>query len=101
MRTESVTMVRLYLTEQDISVTELIETLQERSQLRGVTVSRGVAGYGKSGVIHSGGKLELSRDHPIVVEFFDSPEKIEQVLVDLQKLIESGHMVFWPASVCI
>ena len=101
MRTESVTMVRLYLTEQDISVRELIETLQEREQLRGVTVWRGMAGYGKSGIIHSGGKLELNRDHPIVVEFFDKPEKIIQVLDDLQKLIESGHMVYWPATVCV
>lgn len=45
----------------------------------GVTVLRGITGFGKASKIHSSDLLELSSDLPIVIEVADTEEKIEQL----------------------
>jgi hypothetical protein len=36
-----------------------------------------------------------------VIEFFDTPEKIEEVLRDLETKINPGHLISWPAQMNI
>ena len=99
MNREIVTMVRIYLTEGASQYENLIGLLHDDEQVRGVTAFRGVAGFGQSGVMHSSTLLDLSLDMPIVLEFFDTPEKVEQVLNDLRTMIKPGHMVSWSAHI--
>ena len=75
----------------------MLERLHDGEKVRGVTVFRGITGFGKSGVVHSSSLLDLSLDLPLVVEFFDAPDKIERVLKHLSPGIEPGHMVCWNA----
>lgn len=94
----NVTMVRIYLTEGEAQLTTLLKRLRDWEKLRGVTVFRGISGYGDSGVIHGANIIDLSLSLPIVVEFYDSPEKIESIWEHLNKIIKPGHMIQWQAQ---
>lgn len=97
MRTETVTMVRLYLVESELKA--VLSRLHDQEKVRGVTVFRGIAGFGKSGTYHSAKLLDLGTDLPVVVEFFDSPDKVQTILQHLHGTIAPGHIVFWQAEV--
>ncbi len=94
-----VTMVRVYLTEAEGRLAELMKKLHDEEKVRGVTVFRGISGFGKSGKVHSSTLLDLSMDLPVVIEFFDTPEKVDEILKHLQEVLEPGHIVSWPAEV--
>lgn len=97
MSSMDIRCVRVYLTEHD-KYQRLIEHLQEQEQVRGLTVFRGIAGFGQSGQLHSAQLLDTALDLPIVIEFFDSPERVDEMLAHLSRLIEPGHMVSWSAQ---
>lgn len=99
MKAVDITIVRIYLTEDKARVRDIIELLHDREQVSGVTVFRGISGFGKSGVVHSSSLLDLSLNLPLVVEFFDKPDKVQQIIDDLGTIIEPGHIVSWPAIV--
>lgn len=94
-------MVRVYLTEGDGRLDALIERLHDQEKLKGLTVFRGIAGYGASGVVHIGGLVDLSLNLPLVLDFFDEPEKVETILEHLSTIIPAGHMVRWPAQTIV
>ncbi len=98
-QTSEITMVRIYLTEGEHQFEKLMTILRDEEKVRGVTAFRGIAGFGESGKMHSSSLIDLSLDLPLVLEFFDSPEKIEQVLAHLNTLVKPGHIVSWPAQV--
>ena len=99
MKTSEVTMVRIYLTEGQHQFEGLMQLLHDEEKVRGVTAFRGIAGFGQSGEMHSSSLIDISLDLPLVMEFFDTPEKIAAVLERLDKLVEPGHIVSWPAYV--
>lgn len=99
MNTTEVTMVRIYLTEGEAQLQTLMKRLRDWEKLRGVTVFRGVSGYGESGVIHGSNIVDLSLNMPVVVEFFDEDEKINAILEHLSDHIKPGHMVKWLAQI--
>jgi PII-like signaling protein len=98
MKTTNLTMVRIYLTERK-GVNELLSYLHDQSQVRGVTVFRGITGFGKSGHVHSSALLDPSIDLPVVIEFFDLPEGVAMLLKQLNTRIEPGHIVCWAAVI--
>lgn len=97
MKSIEVTVVRIYLTEAETRLNPLIERLRDQEKLRGVTVFRGITGFGPSGVVHSASLLDLSLDLPVVVEFFDEPARVEAVLEHLGTLVAPGHILHWRA----
>ncbi len=92
-----VIMVRIYLTEGEHHFQQILSLLHDQERVRGVTAFRGIAGFGQSGKIHSSTLLDMSLDLPLVVEFFDRPEKVEHVLEELNSLINPGQIVSWSA----
>ncbi len=56
----------------------LVEWLR-KNHFAGVTVLRGIAGFGKASKVHTSDLLELSSDLPIVIEIVDKEEKIEEL----------------------
>lgn len=94
-----ITMVRIYLSEEKAHLEKLMAILHDEENVRGVTVFRGISGFGKSGEVHSSSLLDLSLNLPVVVEFFDTPEKIEKIIGHLNSFIEPGHIVSWSANV--
>ena len=99
MTQSDVIMVRIYLTEGGDLHKQLLAKLHDEEKVRGVTVFRGISGFGRSGVVHSSTLLDLSLDLPLVIEFFDKPEKIKRILTHLRKILPPGHVVSWDAHV--
>lgn len=56
----------------------LVEYLR-KNNYSGITVLRGVTGFGKASKIHSSDLLELSSDLPIIIEIVDTEERIESL----------------------
>lgn len=99
MTTQEVTMVRIYLHEGQGQMQGLMQLLHDQEKVRGVTTFRGVTGFGQSGKMHSSTLLDTSLDLPLVMEFFDEPEKVARVLEQLNKIVKPGHIVSWPATI--
>ncbi|MGH8652926.1 MAG: DUF190 domain-containing protein [Gammaproteobacteria bacterium] len=99
MKTIPVSMVRVYLTEEEGLLKRVLNYLHDQACVGGVTVFRGVTGFGHSGKMHSSTLMDLSLDLPVVVEFFDDPERIDTIVRALDGIVEPGHIVCWPARV--
>ncbi len=99
----NVTIARVYVKEGDKVhghnlLREVFHLLHDEQKVRGVTVFRGIAGFGSHGEVHAEDLLRLSVHLPLVIEFFDAPEVIAELLPRLQQLVPSGHIVSWPAQ---
>ena len=101
MRQAEITMVRVYLTEGSGRLKGLLAYLHDESRVHGVTVFRGISGFGKSGEMHSSSLLDLSLDLPVVIEFFDVPEKVAKILEHICTDVEPCHIVSWPATLLV
>ena len=99
MKHSDVTVVRIYLTEGGRLMKTILAKLHDEEKVRGVTVFRGISGFGRSGVVHSATLLDLSLDLPVVIEFFDAPGKVRGILSHLKHLLPPGHVISWPAQV--
>jgi len=99
MTFHDVTVVRVYLTEAEHLFGELMALLHDEEKVRGVTAFRGIAGFGQSGRMHSSTLIDVSLDLPLVLEFFDEPEKVARVLEHLNERIGAGHILSWPAKI--
>lgn len=99
MKHSDVMMVRVYLTEGETLLKTLLAKLHDEEKVRGVTVFRGISGFGRSGKVHSSTLLDLSLDLPVVIEFFDQSAKVARILSHLKNILPPGHVVSWRASV--
>jgi uncharacterized protein len=98
-----IVMVRIYLSEADHGrrrtlMQEILTLLQDRHAVQGVTVFRGIAGFGASGEVRADDILRLNVDLPLVIEFFDEPKVVEAAIHLLDDLVPGGHIVSWPAK---
>ena len=101
MKTLEVTFVRIYLTEAEGLLNDLLSHLHDQENVQGVTVLRGISGFGKSGKMHAASVLDMSLDLPLVIEFFDVPEKTNIILDHIRTMVEPGHIVCWPATLVV
>lgn len=97
MNEQKIKIARLYTLEGKDPLDRILKILHDQEQIAGVTVIRGIAGYGESGKIHTSSLLTLSLELPLIVEFFDTPEKIDQVIAKLQQELDHKHIISWPA----
>lgn len=97
MKQQDVTVVRIYCSEKGGRYRELIERLHDHERVAGVTAFRGIAGFGGSGRMHEVHLLDVSLDLPIIIEFFDRPERVEAILSDIKDLVPPGHVISWSA----
>jgi len=101
MKRMKVTVVRMYCTEGQGKLKDMLSRLHDDYHVRGVTVFRGVAGFGASGELHSSSLLDISLDLPQVIEFYDEQEKVAGILTELASSFKPGHVVSWSAEVNI
>jgi PII-like signaling protein len=84
-------LLRIFIGESDShdgkALYEYLVEYLRKHDFSGVTVLRGIEGYGHSSVIHSANVLDLSTDLPIVIEVVDTGEKIEA----LKKMLDETH----------
>lgn len=67
----------------------LVHWLREKG-IRGVTVSRGVMGFGHDRMLKSARLLEISSDLPMVIESVDCAAKIEALIPELRSIVPKG-----------
>lgn len=97
MKTTDVIIVRVYTTESSHLLKPILGYLKNEAKIRGVSVFRAISGFGETGN-HSASFVDLSLDLPLVIEFFDSKDKIEPALEHLYGIIKHEHIIFWKAS---
>jgi uncharacterized protein len=88
------TLMRIHIGESDkwhgrALYSALVELFRSE-ELSGVTVLRGVAGYGSTSRYHTDKILRLSQDLPLVLEVVDDAERIERILPKLDEMISGG-----------
>ena len=71
-------------------VYEALMDLFYKQKIAGVSVFRGVAGYGSDGVFHTSKMLELSTALPVKIEAVDSEEMISRVLPLINDIVGKG-----------
>ncbi|MCG6966249.1 MAG: DUF190 domain-containing protein [Chromatiaceae bacterium] len=98
MKECDVTLVRVYCSEKGHLHQQIIDLLHRDHRVAGVTAFRGIAGFGRSGHLHEVGLLDVSLDLPVIIEFFDRPDKIADVLRILHDMVGEGRIVSWPAK---
>lgn len=71
-------------------VYEVLLDIFFKKKIMGVSVFRGIAGYGSDGVFHTSKMLELSTSMPVKIEVVESEEMINRVLPDVYHIVEKG-----------
>lgn len=87
-------MLRIFTGHQDRyegkALFEHIVLKAKELHLAGVTVTRGIMGYGAHSKIHSAKILRLSEDLPIIIEIVDTEENLDKILPCLEECISDG-----------
>ena len=91
---EDAQLLRIFVGESDKfngrPLHEAIVKLARQKGLAGVTVLRGLMGFGAHSRMHTAKILRLSEDLPIVIEIVDKPDRIQQILPELDGMIKEG-----------
>jgi uncharacterized protein len=99
------TLMRIHIGESEKwhgkPLQEAIIHLFREEHLTGVTVLRGIGGYGSSSVYHAEKPFRLSQDLPVVIEVVEYAERIEKLLPRLDEMIGSGLITLEKARVIL
>ena len=90
------TLVRVYLSDGRQEVRQVLNWL-EQNKIR-FTVFRGIAGLGSDGMVRKASLLDLTSDLPMVIEFFDKPEKAIDLINTIKTMVDADHIVSWPVQ---
>ncbi len=94
----AVTVVRIYTHEAEEYLKSIMHYLHEEAKVKGVTVFRGISGFGPSGKVHEISLVDLSLDLPLVIEFFDISERVVELLPQLTRFVALDHIISWTAQ---
>jgi len=90
-------MMRIYIGENDKwngkPLHEAIVNGLRSHDIAGVTVYRGILGYGANRRIHKDAALSLSHDRPILLSIVDTEEKLQAFMPVLDQMVQQGLVV--------
>jgi PII-like signaling protein len=90
-------LMRIYIGENDKwgdkPLYEAIVQSLRANEMAGVTVYRGILGYGANRRIHADSALSLSHDRPMMLSVVDTEEKLRAYLPILDDMIQQGLVV--------
>jgi PII-like signaling protein len=96
-------MMRIYVGENDKwngkPLYEAIVNGLRSNDIAGVTVYRGILGYGANRRIHKDAALSLSHDRPILLSVVDTEEKLKAFMPVLEQMVLQGLVVLSDADV--
>ena len=100
---EEAELLRIFIGESDHyhgkPLYEVIVLEARKRGMAGATVLRGIMGFGADSRMHTAKILRISEDLPIIVEIVDKPERIDEFLPDLDKMIQEGLITLERAKV--
>lgn len=94
----NIIVARIYVTEGQHVHEKIFQRLHDEHKVKGVTMFRGIAGFGESGETHSSNLLDMSFDMPVVVEFFDEEERVRAAIESLADLTSSSRIITFAAE---
>ncbi|MCI0667179.1 MAG: DUF190 domain-containing protein [Methylococcaceae bacterium] len=97
MAYREITVARIYIREAEHLLADILKFLHDEEKVAGAVVLRGVAGFSTDGIIRTASLIDLSLDLPLVVEFYDLPERVDAALEKLARRMKLPHVVCWPA----
>jgi PII-like signaling protein len=100
MKTKDVMAARIYLTEASPLVNEVLLYLNQKANIRGISIFRAISGFGDSGH-HSSSFLDLSLELPIAIDFVDSKEKMLSAIEHLSTVVKAEHIIFWDVKTTV
>jgi PII-like signaling protein len=65
----------------------------------GVTVTRGIEGFGQEKRLHTTRVLDLTLSLPIIVEVVDIPERIEKAITVVKEMVNEGLIMVTDVNV--
>lgn len=87
-------LLRIFIGESDNykgkALYESIVLKARELNLAGVTVTRGIMGFGANSRVHSAKLLRLSEDLPVVVELVDTEENLNKIMPFLDETVVEG-----------
>jgi hypothetical protein len=87
-------LARIYIGESDHwegkPLHEAIVEKLRASGMAGVTVLRGIEGFGRAARVHTAHILRLSEDLPILIEVVDSEDRLRAVLPEIDAMVDGG-----------
>lgn len=96
-------MMRIYVGENDKwngkPLYEAVVNGLRAHDIAGVTVYRGILGYGANRRIHKDATLSLSHDRPILLSVVDTEEKLQKFMPILDEMVQQGLVVLSDADV--
>jgi hypothetical protein len=89
-------LLRIFVGESDKyegkPVYEVLTLKARAAGLAGVTVIKGIMGFGANSVIHTSKILTLSDDLPLIIEIVDGLKKIENFLPVVDEIFEKASI---------
>lgn len=67
--------------------------------MAGVTVSRGIEGYGQHMKLHTARILELSSSLPVIIDVVDIPERINKAIPIVSEMVNEGLILVTDVTV--
>ena len=98
MNAKQVTIARVYTLEGHDQLNKALDILRDEEKIYGVTIIRGIAGFGENREVHTSSLLTLSLELPLVIEFYDEPEKVEKAINVLKSRLNLKHIINWSAK---
>jgi uncharacterized protein len=92
-RESTARLLRIFTGESDMyegkNLYHYLVNYLRKNHYSGITVLRGITGFGKASKIHSSDLLDLSSDLPIIIEIVDTEDKIEK----LKQVFDETNMI--------
>ena len=101
MSAKEVSIARIYTLEGHDQLNQALDILRDEEKVMGVTIIRGIEGFGENREVHTSSLLTLSLELPIIIEFYDEPGKVKKAIQVLQSRLDFKHIVSWLAMAYI
>jgi len=97
IKKQTITLIRVYTDDSHGHINTMLEQLQNREDVCGATIFRGVAGFGIHGV-HQSSLLDLSSQLPVVIELFHNSNESEELIQFIHEQISNAHIINWDVN---
>lgn len=95
-----VKVARIYLGEDEPLLKEIYSYLHQE-KMQGATLFKGVQGFGHTGKDRSASIMDIHFNLPVVLEFFDEPDRVDAVLNHFAAQLSFGHVLCWFADIFV
>lgn len=91
-------LIRVYTDDKKCDLNNFLAEYSGHQDISGLTVFRGIAGFGPHHQLHTVNLVDLSMDLPIVIECIVAEHQAEKLIKELHQRLEKAHIISWPVE---